>query len=142
MIGARSGKNRRTRTVKVVTRTTERTYEPYYWEDISSPFPDLGRTALTRLTFSKVYTFADAESAQHFEAEKANFISANNHYDKSFYVNENFNVSGYEDNVLACEDATARPSWLSVSCFALSTCFCCGVPFRMLFAAMSHEIPK
>ena len=89
-----------------------------------------------------MYTFADAESAQHFEAEKANFISANNHYDKSFYVNENFNVSGYEDNVLACEDATARPSWLSVSCFALSTCFCCGVPFRMLFAAMSHEIPK
>lgn len=38
-------------------------YRPYYWEDISSPFPDIGEAALTRLTFQKKFVFADGTAA-------------------------------------------------------------------------------
>ena len=50
---------------------------PYYWEDISSPFPDIGTASLTRLTFDKDWTFADAASAEHFSRSKRQFLRMN-----------------------------------------------------------------
>ena len=61
---------------------------PYYWEDISNPFPDIGNSSLTRLTFSKQMAFADSASAQHFNRKKREFIRMNRrdiHYGASLW---------------------------------------------------------
>ena len=50
---------------------------PYYWEDISSPFPDIGTASLTRLIFDKDFTFADAASVEHFSWTKRQFLRMN-----------------------------------------------------------------
>ena len=78
------------------------TYSPYYWEDISSPFPDIGNAQLTRLTFDKTFVFADRQSAKDYARTKRAFIWSNlrdSHYD----FNEHFDIPGFESHVLACK---------------------------------------
>ena len=67
----------RTEQVRCNTWSASTTYSPYYWEDISSPFPDIGSAYMTRLTFSKEYCFADGESDRHFSETKRAFIRSN-----------------------------------------------------------------
>jgi hypothetical protein len=84
---------RRTRRVRRNTWAATEIYSPYYWEDISCPFPDIGTASLTRLTFGKSYVFADATSAHHFRDRKQAFIRMNRrdtHYDFS----ESFDING------------------------------------------------
>lgn len=51
---------------------------PFYWEDISTPFPDIGAAKLTRLRFEKTFVFADGEAAADFKGSKRRFVAANN----------------------------------------------------------------
>jgi hypothetical protein len=66
---------------------------PHYWEDISSPFPDLGDNALTRLTFSKKMVFADQASENHFKEANVHFINTSR--DQHMDFSESFNVTGF-----------------------------------------------
>jgi hypothetical protein len=91
----------KTRTVRRDTWAATEIYSPYYWEDISCPFPDIGTASLTRLTFGKSYVFADVTSANHFRSRKQVFVRMNRrdiHYD----FNESFDINGAEMTFLRC----------------------------------------
>lgn len=132
---------RKTRTERRDTYFASFTYRPYYWEDISSPFPDIGRASLTRLTFDKQMVFADAESKQDFHQQKLQFIWSNRrdvHYDFS----ESLEIPGLREYVLACKDTSVVPAWLSQWAFYLASLFCLTVPYRIAFAQLCYEVPE
>ena len=131
----------KTREERRNTHSASANYHPYYWEDISSPFPDIGTASLTRLTFDKSMVFADAQSAEHFRAEKMSFLAINQrdtHYDFS----EDFRVPGFESHVLACKNEAAVPGWLNQGAFYLASLFCLTIPFRFAFSKLCWEVPK
>ena len=137
----RSRQVSKTRETRHNTWSAAGSYVPHYWEDISSPFPDLGDNALTRLTFSKKMVFADQASENHFREAKMHFINTNNR-DQHMDFSESFNVTGFKKHVLACKGADAVPGWLGRCVFYLATLFCLTVPYRIAFAIVSWEIPK
>eukprot|EP01046_Picozoa_sp_COSAG06_P099715 COSAG06_NODE_45833_length_351_cov_1.734127_1_plen_116_part_11 len=63
---------------RIVTHKATMAYVPFYWEDISSPLPDIGMSKLTRLRFEKTFVFADDEAAADFNNAKRTFIATNN----------------------------------------------------------------
>jgi hypothetical protein len=110
---------------------------PYYWEDISSPFPDIGTASLTRLTFDKQMAFADAASAQHFSQSKRQFIRMNRR-DIHYGASSPYCVRRY---VAACHFGhrhTAAPQSTAdrTQClYYVRVLFCvvCGADFREEF---------
>eukprot|EP01043_Picozoa_sp_COSAG02_P016230 COSAG02_NODE_710_length_18178_cov_14.361524_4_plen_393_part_00 len=131
----------KTRTERRDTYFASFTYRPYYWEDISSPFPDIGTASLTRLTFDKQMAFADAESRDHFYRKKREFIWTNRrdvHYDFS----ERLEIQGLREYVLACKDPSNVPAWLNQWTFYLASLFCLTVPYRIAFAQICCEVPE
>ena len=144
---------------------------PFYWEDISTPFPDIGAAKLTRLSFEKTFVFADAEAAADFKGSKSRFIAMNNRdrlyllplnvslyratcFAKfciqpmknlgwnSYDFHETYTIPGYEDFLLACKDKDDVPRWLSARAYAGCSLLCCTIPYRIMFALVSWEIPK
>jgi hypothetical protein len=131
----------KTRTKRRDTYFASFTYRPYYWEDISSPFPDIGTASLTRLTFDKQVVFADMESREHFNRKKREFIWTNRrdvHYDFS----ETLEIPGSREYVLACKDPSDIPLWLNQWMYYLASLFCLTVPYRIAFAQMCYEVPE
>ena len=96
---------------------------PHYWEDISSPFPDLGDNDLTRLTFSKTMVFADSASENHYSGCKRDFIRTNNR-DVHMDFTESFHIPGFKPYVLATKNKDAVPGWLN-SCMYFTTALFC-----------------
>eukprot|EP01046_Picozoa_sp_COSAG06_P000813 COSAG06_NODE_23_length_33072_cov_44.622327_31_plen_407_part_00 len=129
------------RQVRHNTHSAWATYTPYYWEDISSPFPDIGSGSLTRLTFQREFVFADDESRSHFRSAKRQFIEANQR-DCHYEFAEHLETPGFQRHVLACKDSRALPWWLSKWAYYLCSLFCLTVPYRLAFAKMCWEIPE
>eukprot|EP01046_Picozoa_sp_COSAG06_P021062 COSAG06_NODE_1565_length_9086_cov_34.853566_10_plen_486_part_00 len=125
----------------VVTHKATMAYVPFYWEDISSPLPDIGMSNFTRLHFEKTFVFADAEAAADFNNAKRTFIATNNR-DKFYNFEEKYTIPGFEDFVLACKDKDDVPRWLSSAGYWLCTLLCCTIPFRIMFAKVCWEIPN
>eukprot|EP01052_Picozoa_sp_SAG31_P039212 SAG31_NODE_5395_length_2564_cov_1.704260_2_plen_375_part_00 len=128
-------------TRRINTHSACEQYVPFYWEDISSPFPDIGKAKLTRLTFEKTFVFADLEAATHFNSSKRTFI-LHNKRDTHHDFHETFTVPGYEGCVLACKNKDDVPRWLSAKAYAGCSLLCCTIPYRIMFALVSWEIPK
>ena len=107
---------------------------PYYWEDISSPFPDIGTASLTRLTFDKQMAFADAASAQHFSQSKRQFIRMNRR-DIHYGISSSYCVRRY---VAACHFGhrhTATPQQIELN--VSTTCVFCSAWFVVQTSARS-----
>jgi hypothetical protein len=129
------------RQVRHNTHSAWAIYTPYYWEDISSPFPDIGSASLTRLTFEKEFVFADDESRSHFRNAKEQFIETNRK-DLHYEFSEVFDMPGFQRHVLACKDSNQMPWWLTKWCYYIASALCLTIPFRLIFTRMCCEIPK
>lgn len=129
------------RQVRHNTHSAWAIYTPYYWEDISSPFPDIGSASLTRLTFEREFVFADDESRSHFRSAKQQFIHANRK-DAHYEFTEVLDTPGFQRKVLACKDSAEVPWWLSSWCYYIASALCLTIPFRFFFAWKCCEIPE
>jgi hypothetical protein len=139
-----NGSHTETRTVRKNTHSASMDYRIFFWEDISIPLPSilkLSSNKITRLKFAKRFCFADAESAAHFEQQKAQFVRENDR-DIKIEVTEQLVVEGYEDYILALQDADSAPCWLGPGGFCLAFCCCMTVLYRVLFNCVSWEIPE
>jgi hypothetical protein len=129
------------RQVRHNTHSAWAIYTPYYWEDISSPFPDIGSASLTRLTFEREFVFADDESRSHFRSAKQQFIHSNRK-DAHYEFTEVLDTPGFQRKVLACKDSAEVPWWLSSWCYYIASALCLTIPFRFFFAWKCCEIPE
>jgi hypothetical protein len=60
----------------------------------------------------------------------------------SYDFHETYTIPGYEDFLLACKDKDDVPRWLSARAYAGCSLLCCTIPYRIMFALVSWEIPK
>eukprot|EP01047_Picozoa_sp_COSAG01_P033073 COSAG01_NODE_2419_length_7731_cov_34.853138_1_plen_396_part_10 len=119
------------RTVRKDTWLFRGAYSPYYWEDISSPFPNFGDAHMTRLRFRKCFVFADQQSAYDYQQEQRDFIRQR-HMDVHYDFKESFDIGGYRSHVLACKQVETIPWWIGQCYYYLASILCCSVPYHLL----------
>ena len=91
------------------------------------------------MAFDTRYTFADDESAREFSEKRLAFLNRHKNRDRSYRFTEHFEIPGMEENMLACEDEAAKPSWLNQTTWSWATALCCGVCFRKLYTSATLE---
>jgi hypothetical protein len=119
------------RTVRKDTWLFRGAYSPYYWEDISSPFPNFGDAHMTRLRFRKRFVFADQQSAYDYQQELRDFIRQR-HMDVHYDFKESLDIGGYRSHVLACKQVGTIPWWIGQCYYYLASILCCSVPYHLL----------
>ena len=91
---------------------------------------------VTKITFSKCYSFDSPQSRARFEQEKKRWRAYHNR-DTFQDFSEKMTINGFVPKML-CELAPElRPVCLSTSCFCFTSCIMCSPVWRWWFGSIS-----
>jgi len=124
-----SGKNRRTRQVKVVTHRASQPIQYGAWRDVSTRVEGLATHGIVRVEMQKGITYHDQLTFQWFEAQRHMFRASN---DFDVYQNywEDININGYKPHILCVPAGVEKPKTMSLGFYVLSTFLCANWFFR------------
>lgn len=126
--------------VAQVTTYRETDYFRYRaWKDESGPFHGMTLHAIVKLRLYKLVVWNDDASYRAFIMAYSAFQARNRWRDSHFSHNWDMRIRGFRTNMLALSDPTAKPCWLSMGCFCLSTISLCSWPWRRMLTSSSVE---
>ncbi len=124
-----SGKNRRTRRVKVVTYRGSRAIQFGSWYDQSDKPTGLEAFSVIKMSIKKVpITFADQQTATSVQQQKERFQNENRHRDVGMSFSEVYELSAYKGHVLFVHGS--RSGCLQQRFYVLCTYLCLNWAFR------------
>ena len=127
----------RTRTDKVETHSVSAPY-PFTWSRDVSPGSDAygswGYVPMTRVEFSQAVAFADHATRDHYLWHKREFIHYHSAKDVHFDFHVTVDIPGYRRHLLIDLFPGARPRWLTMAWFWVSTLLLLSLPYRLLFS--------
>jgi len=122
----------------VTFRTTE-FFEYSAWKDESGAFHGLSLHTLAKLRLYKLLVWNDDESLRRFRRAYAHFQARHRWKDTHFSHSWNMRVSGFKTAMLSLRNPAAKPFWLSVGCFSVSTLLGCTWCWRRALTGSSIE---
>lgn len=135
-----SGKNRRTRQVKVVTWRGSREIQFLTWYDQSQKPEGLGRFPVIKMLSKKTpIRYADAHTEQHVAEQRRNFQAENRHRDRNMSFKEVYRLDTFKKNILF------KRNGVTVCCmqrkwYVCCTLLCCNWAYRYWFERASTRV--
>ena len=132
-----SGKNRRTRRVKVVTWRGSREIQYATWYDQSQRPAGLDQFPVIKMLCKKTpITFADAHTEQHIAGQRRQFQNENRHRDRSMSFSEVYTLDTFKPNVLFKRSGVAAKC-MQRRWYVCWTFLCCNWAYRYWFERAS-----
>lgn len=117
-------------------------------KDISKKLGDLERYPVTKIRFSKGFVFANLQSANEFEEQRARFFQENEQRDDYMEVREGLDLVnvGFKEHMAAFADINHKPWYLSQWCFWLCSFLLASWPLRIFIeyktAYVHYQVTK
>jgi hypothetical protein len=118
-----------TYTVRVNTHAASEAFEYRSWYDDSGPILGVDQFNMTKVNYSKTYSFDSNESRSEWERFQVSFKRRN---DRDVHMDywTTFSFAGYTERMLALVDVRLKSPYLSQGYYLLAALILCSWPYR------------
>lgn len=124
-----SGKNRRSRRVRVETHAASQAIVYNTWRDVSTSVTGLANHGMVRVSVKKTFTYNDEQTFMHFEEQRLTFRREND-FDVYQDYSEELLIGGYREAILCIPTGVTKPACMATHFYFLTSIFCANWFFR------------